>query len=109
MTLMNFSGLRRDTLIGRPLVLSLKLVPQSSVARLLQGRLRGARWIVGPGTHGCCLGTYELPKQREFDKAVREGHVVYDVGANVGFYSLLAACCVGENGKVHAFEPLPRT
>jgi FkbM family methyltransferase len=31
----------------------------------------------------------------------------FDVGANVGVYSLLAAAVVGETGSVHAFEPTP--
>jgi FkbM family methyltransferase len=36
---------------------------------------------------------------------VRAGDVVYDVGANIGWYSLLAARGVGANGEVVAFEP----
>ena len=30
---------------------------------------------------------------------------VYDVGSNVGFYTLLSAELVGDSGKVIAFEP----
>jgi len=33
---------------------------------------------------------------------------VYDIGANVGFYTLLASMRVGCTGCVYAFEPLPR-
>ncbi len=40
-------------------------------------------------------------------ESVRPDTVFYDVGANVGFYSLLAARLV-EGGKVFAFEPAPR-
>jgi FkbM family methyltransferase len=36
------------------------------------------------------------------------GDVFLDVGANVGFFSLMAARKVGESGEVHAFEPLPK-
>ena len=74
---------------------------------VLQGRLRGKRWIVGSSVHGCWLGTYELGKQLEFQAAVRPGDVVFDVGANVGFYTLLASELVGPGGRVVAFEPLP--
>jgi FkbM family methyltransferase len=40
-------------------------------------------------------------------RAVRPGDVVYDLGANVGYYSLAAARRVGPHGRVIAFEPLP--
>ena len=39
-------------------------------------------------------------------REIRPGTVFFDVGANVGFYSLLAARCV-VTGRVYAFEPLP--
>ena len=35
------------------------------------------------------------------------GMIVVDVGANVGYFSLLAAELVGSSGKVYAFEPEP--
>jgi FkbM family methyltransferase len=65
------------------------------------------RWIVGAGTHGCWLGSYEYDKQRVFQKTVRAGATVYDIGANVGFYTLLASRLVGPSGQVFAFEPAP--
>jgi FkbM family methyltransferase len=75
--------------------------------RILQGRLRGYRWIASASTHGCWLGSYEMPKQAKFVATLKDGWVVYDVGANVGFYTLLASACVGPKGRVIAFEPLP--
>ena len=38
-------------------------------------------------------------------KFVAGGSVFYDVGSNIGIYSILAAERVGESGKVFAFEP----
>jgi FkbM family methyltransferase len=38
---------------------------------------------------------------------LREGSVVFDIGAHVGFYTLLASQCVGPYGRVFAFEPFP--
>lgn len=38
-------------------------------------------------------------------REVTPGDVVYDIGANIGLYTLLAARRVGEAGKVYAFEP----
>ena len=42
-----------------------------------------------------------------FKKAVIEGNIVLDIGANIGFFTLLAARLVGKKGKVYAFEPEP--
>lgn len=72
------------------------------------GPLRGKRWITGSSLNKCWLGIYEYPKQLEFAKRVLPGQVVYDIGANVGFYTLLASFLVGPQGKVIAFEPVPR-
>ena len=42
-----------------------------------------------------------------FKKVVKEGDVVVDLGANIGYFTLLAARLVGKKGKVYAFEPEP--
>ncbi len=43
-----------------------------------------------------------------FCNTVKEGDVVVDLGANIGYFTLLAAKLVGRQGKVYAFEPEPR-
>jgi FkbM family methyltransferase len=85
----------------------LRLIPSETNLRILQGPLRGRRWIAGSSTHGCWLGSYEYEKQKLFQRVVKTGDVVYDLGANVGFYSLLASTLCGPAGTVYAFEPLP--
>ena len=45
---------------------------------------------------------------RHFIRLLRPGDGVIDVGANVGYYTLVAARLVGPAGCVHAFEPSPR-
>jgi FkbM family methyltransferase len=76
---------------------------------ILHGKLRGKRWLVESFINlGFWLGTYEHKKQSLFVRTVTEGAVVYDVGAHVGFYTLLASVMVGPTGTVVAFEPLPR-
>jgi predicted methyltransferase len=75
---------------------------------ILQGKLRGKKWSVGSCSHGCWLGRYEYKKRIIFENTVRQGNTVLDIGAYVGFYTVLASILVGPTGKVHAFEPLPR-
>jgi FkbM family methyltransferase len=48
---------------------------------------------------------YEYEKQQLISRTVQPNTVFYDVGANVGFYTLLGSRLVGA-GKVFAFEPL---
>jgi len=42
-----------------------------------------------------------------FLRALKPGAVVLDIGAQFGYYSLLAAKIVGPTGRVFAFEPVP--
>jgi FkbM family methyltransferase len=102
----DLSGISNKSLIGRLLRLPLKLIPGNKIMPVLQGPLKGKKWIVGSGTHGYWLGSYELEFQKKFSGYIKEGSVVYDLGANAGFYSLLASVLTGENGKVFAFEPV---
>jgi FkbM family methyltransferase len=44
-----------------------------------------------------------------FVRSVGQGDVVVDVGANVGYYTLIAGHLVGESGRVYAFEPDPES
>jgi FkbM family methyltransferase len=55
------------------------------------------------------LQEYEELTQRTFRESVQKGNVVVDIGAHIGYYSLLAARLVGETGTVHAVEPCHET
>jgi FkbM family methyltransferase len=52
-------------------------------------------------------GIWEPAETAAFLAHVREGMCVFDVGANIGYYTLLAARAVGSSGRVWAFEPEP--
>ncbi len=66
-------------------------------------------WIeLNPRTgQGLALGTAELGVQNFFVEHLKPGMVAYDLGANCGYFSLIAARCVGAQGKVFSFEPEP--
>lgn len=53
------------------------------------------------------LGTYEPVLQVAIRDWVRPGVVAYDIGANIGYLTLLLARQVGPEGRVYAFEALP--
>ncbi len=42
-------------------------------------------------------------------KRLSPGQTVLDIGAHVGFYSMLASRLIGQQGQVHSFEPTPWT
>lgn len=86
--------------------------------RLATGRLTGTGTIrhgVGAGLRfdatggypGYLLGTTEPEEQAFVAAHLTPGDVFYDIGANVGFYSTIAARLVGPAGHVYAFEPHP--
>jgi FkbM family methyltransferase len=90
--------------------LSLRLAPLllAGESTIRHGPARGLR-IDPAGAHpGYALGTSEQPLQRLLVDMLGSGDVFYDVGANVGFFTLLAARLVGPRGAVVAFEPDPR-
>lgn len=77
---------------------------------IIAGALRGRWWL--PASRGKVLrilnGTYEREQTRLFQQHIRPGATVLDVGAHVGYYTVLAAVLAAESGRVHAFEPNPR-
>jgi FkbM family methyltransferase len=53
-------------------------------------------------------GIYEFAPTELVRAYLKEGDFFVDVGANAGYYSLVAARRVGERGRVIAFEPFTR-
>src|SRR6185437_3548178 len=101
---MNLSGISSSSSLGRILRLPLSLIPANVVLPVMSGPMRGMKWISGSCTHGCWLGSYEYEKQRLFDAAIPPHGTVWDIGANVGLYTLLAS---RKAARVIAVEPLP--
>lgn len=52
-------------------------------------------------------GIYERTETTLIGSILKEGQVFVDVGAHIGYYTILAAKIVGEKGAVYSFEPEP--
>ncbi len=59
------------------------------------------------GVHLLHSGTWETDYTEAFKRLLRPGAKVLDVGANLGWYALVAAPIVGPGGRVFAVEPNP--
>ena len=106
------SGLRalRDVPVLGGIIhhVSHRVIPsdQKVWAQIEDGPLQGL-WIeLNPRTGQNYLrGKAERGVLQALAKRLRPGMVFYDLGANIGSFSLLAARLVGEKGKVYSFEP----
>jgi FkbM family methyltransferase len=72
-------------------------------ARTRLGAATFAPW--GAQAYAVLTGTHEIQVQEALRRTVGRGGVVWDVGANIGAFSLLAARTVGPTGRVVAIEP----
>jgi len=81
-----------------------------ATARLLSGDVLYVDMANAVGRTIWLRGDYaaEEPITRLITSNLRTGDVFFDVGANVGFFSLTASRIVGPTGHVYAFEPLPK-
>jgi len=53
------------------------------------------------------VGGYEIETIRTMRELLHPGDTFIDIGANIGYISAIALGLVGEEGSVHAFEPVP--
>ncbi|MGH9675926.1 MAG: FkbM family methyltransferase [Candidatus Acidiferrum sp.] len=105
------AGLRRVPLVG-PCVrwASAKLVPRDTLVwmQVRQGPAQGLWLHLNPRTGRSYLeGGGEPEVQAALREHLKPGMSFFDIGANIGFFSLLAARLVGKAGKVVAFEADP--
>lgn len=65
-----------------------------------------SEWI---GQHIYMTGGFEKEVAEIIYNRLKPGDVFVDIGANMGFFSLLASKMVGPSGHIYAFEPSPET
>lgn len=72
----------------------------------MAGPLKGYQWTTR-SSYEYLLGNYEDPQVMDsFCYWLQPGSVFYDLGANIGFYSLVANKIIS-TGKIYSFEPSP--
>lgn len=72
--------------------------------------IQGSKMFLDLSDRGICkdlflYGIRERKCTRIFKKELEEGMKVMDIGANIGYYTLIVASIVGNSGKVYAVEP----
>src|SRR5712692_7180948 len=113
MTMFGFHAARGTTLAKcRPLRSAWKRLFDFSRPRgLVLREIHGSRMHLDADDRGVgsavLLGVFEPFETELFARCVRDAMTVVDVGANVGYYSLLAARLVGATGRVFAIEANP--
>jgi FkbM family methyltransferase len=79
--------------------------------RIIEDETRRKFWIDPASVFGLELmhgKIYEPGLTHIILTLLKPGHTFLDIGGNEGYYSVLAAGCVGESGQVHCFEPQRR-
>ena len=54
------------------------------------------------------MGIFESDTQNFYAGILQSGMIVFDIGANKGLYSLIAAAKIGKEGEIYSFEPAPK-
>lgn len=80
--------------------------------RLIERKVNDYRLLLDardPGIHRSLLrhGTRELEQRYLLERTLRPGMRVLDLGANIGYYTVMMSKLVGERGRVYAVEPHP--
>ena len=104
-------SLRNAPLLGKLIHrLSYRMLPAKERvwAQVEVGPGKGLWLELNPRTgHMYVRGEAESAVQAILAELLRPSMVFYDLGANIGFFSLLASRIAGPNGRVFSFEPDP--
>lgn len=102
---------KRPTLFGRVLLAKLntaRRMPPLPVWKCVRGVNFEYNLSEYRGTAPMYFGSYALLVTEAMKRYLKPGDVFFDVGANIGYLSAIAAGLVGKKGQVHCFEPVPK-
>jgi len=88
-----------------------RLIKKGSDRSLYRTRCGDLYWLSSKGYVDRCIidfGIFEPSSTKVVKSLVKEGNIVLDVGANIGYYSVILSKLVGKQGKVICFEPTDR-
>ena len=94
-------GQRVDTLL-RCLIMASLPNPIRTHGLTIYWHSQGARHVPQ-----LAAGSFESDTRLLVESSLGPGMTMLDLGAHVGYFSLIAARCVGSSGRVYAFEPQP--
>lgn len=94
-------------------------------AKHIQAQFSESKWVITPVlddrylmwvdlhdryvSRGCLNDDWEPSETGFFISRLREGDTVLDIGANIGWFTLVAAKHIGSTGTIYSFEPRPET
>src|SRR5438105_683500 len=82
---------------------------EGSITPIRFGPARGLLWKRSHTyVNDYWLGTFEPAFQDALARRIKPGMTVFDIGANAGFYSLLARKLVGPQGRSISVDPDPK-
>ena len=96
---------------GYLMFLNRRSTPKSRERYLIK-EILGSKMYLDATDEGICRdlitdGIREASCVETMYKELKEGDIVVDIGANIGYYTLLEAKVVGDRDKVYAIEPAP--
>lgn len=89
--------------------LALRLADDGKGAyRILLGPLKGYKLVLGPGDRKLYIaGVYERRTTQILMRECAKGGTALDLGAHIGYFTLLLASITKDGGRVFSFEPNP--
>lgn len=116
LTIRNLAHLAKPEYILRPHAIARRLWAETFSRRLQSAKVwlpRDYPIIVNPaeaiGWAIYSRGIYEMPLTEALWRLAQPGDIVVDGGANIGYATSILAARVGPRGRIHSFEPDPRS